>query len=374
MNDAANAPPSASFLEKDFYLREFRGRSLAIAVAASDLKSPGALAAVVDELVENGTRVVLISTERAAIDALVEGRFVSAATPRLEAVVWRRLRERPRVGLVVGGSLAFAPACRDVALRLRCSKLVWIDREGGLLRPGSGERLSFVHLAELREILAAGELDPRARRASLLREVEAMLAGGLPAVNVCTLSGLGEELFTYAGSGTLFTRDRYVVVRPLGLDDLDAANDLIARGVEEGFLAPRSEDSVDEVLASGFGAFVEDLHLAGIGTLLADPASGGGELASIYTLTRFLGEGIGGHLVGFAVELAEAQGLAFVYACTTSPRVAAFFERNGFQGVPPDALPASKWRGYDPERRARLLCLRRDITPAPRSGDTSTGR
>lgn len=363
--DPPSLPPAApsaaaSFLEKDFYLREFRGRSLAIAVAASDLKTAAPLAAVVDELVENGTRVVLISTERSAIDELVEGRFVSAATPRLESVVWRRLRERPRVGLVVGGSLAFAPACRDVALRLRCSKLVWIDREGGLVRPG-GERLSFVDLDELRALLAGSAAAPGSRRLALLREVMAMVEGGLPAVNVCTLAGLGEELFTYAGSGTLFTRDRYVVVRPLGLDDLDAADDLIARGVEEGFLAPRAPESIDEVLANGFGAFVEDRHLAGIGTLLVDAPSRSGEIGSLYTLTRFLGEGIGGHLVSFALELARRQGLEFVYGCTTSPRVAAFFERNGFRGVAPEALPASKWRGYDPARRARLLCVRREV-------------
>jgi len=379
MNEPAAPPPPpapapASFLEKDFYLREFRGRSLAIAVAASDLKSPAPLAAVVDELVENGTRVVLISTERAAIDELVEGRFVSAATPRLESVVWRRLRERPRVGLVVGGSLAFAPACRDVALRLRCSKLVWIDREGGLVRPG-GERLSFVDLDELRALLESGAPAPASRRHALLREVMAMLEGGLPAVNVCTLAGLGEELFTYAGSGTLFTRDRYVVVRPLGLDDLDAADDLIARGVEEGFLAPRSPESVDEVLASGFGAFVEDRHLAGIGTLLVDPATRAGEIGSLYTLTRFLGEGIGGHLVAFALELARAQRLDFVFACTTSPRVCAFFERHGFQEVAPEALPSTKWRGYDPARRARLLCVRRDVAaPGADSAGAPSGR
>ena len=351
---------SSSFTEKDFYLREFRGRHLAIAVPAAELRAPAPLHGVLGELTANGTRVVLISTERSAVEPLSGGHVLSAALPRLEAGVWRSLRGNPVVGLVVGGSLAFAPACRDVALRLRCSKLVWIDRDGGLLR-APGDRLSFVHLDELRKLLTSGGTPLSQRRLALLREVESMLEVGLPAVNVCTLDGLAEELFTYGGSGTLFTRERYVIVRPLGLDDFDAANDLIARGVDEGYLAPRTPEEIEEILASGFGAFVEDRHLAGIGALLIEPVGRAGEIASLYTLTRFLGEGVGTHLVAFAVELGRRQKLAYVFACTTSPRVCAFFERNGFRPASPDELPPSKWRGYDPERRARVSCYRRDL-------------
>jgi amino-acid N-acetyltransferase len=357
---AEATPSSTAFTEKDFYLREFRGRHLAIAVPAADLRAPAPLRRVLSELTGNGTRVVLISTERSAVEPLSQGHVLSSATPRLEAVVWRSLRESSVLGLVVGGSLAFAPACRDVALHLRCSKLVWIDRDGGLLR-APGDRLSFVHLNELRALLASGGTPLSQRRLALLREVELMLDLGLPAVNVCTLEGLAEELFTYGGSGTLFTRERYVIVRPLGLDDFDAANDLIARGVDEGYLAPRTPEEVEEVLASGFGAFVEDRHLAGIGALLIEPLARAGEIASLYTLTRFLGEGVGTHLVAFAVELGRRQKLDYVFACTTSPRVSAFFERNAFRPVVPDDLPPSKWRGYDAERRARVSCYRRDL-------------
>lgn len=350
---------ASGFLEKDFYLREFRGRSLVMAAAAADLRDPRPLLPVLGELSENGTRVVLVSTERGVLEPLVERQILSAATPHLEAVAWRRLRDRPRLGVLIGGSLAFGPACRDTALRLRCSKLLWIDRDGGLVRP-SGERLSFVHLDELRELLATqGSVTPR--RVALLREIEAMLAAGLPAVNVCTLDGVGEELFTYAGAGTLFTRERYVIVRPLGLDDLDAADDLIARGVEEGYLARRGPDAIDEVLAGGFGAFVEDRHLAGIGALLVDLSTRSGELASMYTLTRFLGEGIGGHLVSYARGLALAQRLAYIFACTTSERAATFFERNGMHRVGQGEVPPSKWRGYDASRRSRVICLRQDL-------------
>ncbi len=351
----SSAPP---FSEKGFYLQEFRGRTLAIAVQASDLREPAPLAAVVGELVAHGARVCVLSTERAHLESLLEGRVLSAATPRLEGAAWRILRKNGSVGLLIGGSLAFAPACRDVALRLGVGKLIWLDRDGGLVGT-EGTRLSFVHLEELQHYLAGD--GTKARRLALLREVERMLVGGIPAVNVCSLEGLADELFTYAGSGTLFTRERYMHVRRLGIDDFDAAADLLRRGVEEGYLAPRTDDEIDQVLASGFGAFVEGTHLAGIGALLVDEAARVAEIASLYTLTRFLGEGVGGQLVAYASERAAALGLCTVFACTTSDRVAAFFLRNGFEEVAQEGVPASKWKGYDAARRSRVRCLRREI-------------
>jgi len=356
---AIQSAAPAAFSEKGFYLLEFRGRTLAIAAPAADLRQPEKLAELVDELCANGTRVVLISTERSALEPLVGPNVLSMATPRLEGTIWRRLRAESRLGLVVAGSLAFAPACRDAALRLGIAKLVWLDRDGGLLRDNR-ERISFVHLEELRQILAAGA-QANLRRTALLREVEAMLVAGVPAVNVCRLEDLHDELFTYAGSGTLFTQERYMLVRRLVLDDYDAASDLIARGTSEGYLAPRSAEQLDLVLASGFGAFVEGRHLAGIGALLVDDGTRSAEIASLYTLTRFLGEGVGGHLVAYALARARERGLEYVYACTTSERVGAFFERHAFRMAGPDEVPAAKWRGYDLERRTRVRCYRMDL-------------
>jgi N-acetylglutamate synthase-like GNAT family acetyltransferase len=70
---------------------------------------------------------------------------------------------------------------------------------------------------------------------------------------------------------------------------------------------------------------------------------------------------VGGHLVAHAVERGQALGLAAVFACTTSERVAAFFLRQGFREVPQEELPASKLRCYDASRRARLRCFRKDL-------------
>jgi N-acetylglutamate synthase-like GNAT family acetyltransferase len=188
-----------------------------------------------------------------------------------------------------------------------------------------------------------------------------MLSAGVAAVNLCTLAGVSDELFTYDGSGTLFTCEGYVAVRRLGLDDFDAAADLIERGTAEGYLAPRTPEQIERVLESAFGAFIGGNHLAGLGTLLTYRDDQAAEIASLYTLTRFLGEGVGGHLIRFAAERAGGQGCRFVFACTTSPRVMAFFERNGFRKVDCGEVPETKWRAYDPARLSQIACLRRDL-------------
>jgi amino-acid N-acetyltransferase len=353
MSDAKGV---ASFTEKAFYLSEFRERTLAIACTGEN--EVDRAISVLDELEENRTRVVLLVAD-AALGARLGSRVIGEPAPRLLGPVWRALRESPRSALLLDPGESFAAACREIAAVLGVSKLIFLNPSGALVR-GDGSRISFVDLEELGALLAQPVGDA-AKRAALLREIELALRNGVPAVNLCTAEGLGEELFSYAGSGTLFTRDGYVEVRRLGIDDLDAADDLIARGVAEGYLAERDENALDQVLAGGFGAFVEGRHLAGIGALIAHPASRTGEIASLYTLTRFLGEGIGSHLVPALCEVAAERGDAFVFACTTTERVAAFFERHGFRRVAPDEVPAEKWRGYDRARRERVLCLRSDL-------------
>ena len=345
-----------AFSERDFYLAEFQGRTIAIAAPAGELADSKPLCGVLDELAANRTRVVLLSDAADALAELTGGDVLSIDVARLEGEVWRALRQRPAVGVALPAGDAFLTRCGEVTRRLAVTKLVWLDALGGVRRE-DGERRSFVALAELATLLEPGASERR----DLLLQVESVLRDGVPAVNVCTASGLADELFTYAGSGTLFTRDRYVTVRRLGIDDFDAAAHLVALGVAEGYLVPRSPEALDAVLAGALGAFVEGRHLAGIGALIPYPERGAAEIVSLYTLTRFVGEGVGAHLVAAALERARDQGLRYAFACTTSERVVAFFERCGFRRVADDAVPPEKWGAYDPGRRASIQCVRCDL-------------
>jgi N-acetylglutamate synthase-like GNAT family acetyltransferase len=351
------------FSEKDFYLAEFRGRTLAIALSearAGDLES---LESVLAELEANTTRVVLLSPNPALLEGLTGESPLVASDSRLVGRLWRVLRQQMRVGIAVAPDDEFARVCCEIVLRLRLAKLVWIDPDGRGLAGASGERLSFINLAEL-DLLLEAERKKRSRatpRACLLQELREVVAGGIASVNFCGLAGLADELFTYAGSGTFLARDRYVDVRWLALDEYDAAHHLIQRGVAEGYLVARSEGVLEEVLAHAFGVFIEGRHMAGIGALLIHLEDRAGEIASLYTLTRFLGEGVGGHLVDFAIESGCASRLTYLFACTTSERVERFFERCGFRRVDRSQLPAAKWKDYPPERLERVRCMRREL-------------
>jgi N-acetylglutamate synthase-like GNAT family acetyltransferase len=187
-----------------------------------------------------------------------------------------------------------------------------------------------------------------------------MIVGGVPAVNVCSGRDIARELLTYAGAGTFFTRDRYAEVRKLTLDDFDPANDLIARGEADGYLVPRDPAARDRVLAHAVGLFIEGRYLAGIGALLPHPQDNAAEIASLYALTRYAGEGVGSQIVRHAIETARRDGLDYLFSCTTSDRVEGFFVRNGFRRVGPEDVPKAKWQSYDRERRDRVRCLRFD--------------
>lgn len=356
------------FSEEAFYLREFRGRSLGFVIRGRDTIDASYLLDVFERLRANETRVVCFSDTAKAFEELDGISIVAADRPQIEVCVWRQLRKASLVGVVVrpkhgkgrkaGLKKEGSPnSLRELALRLGLAKVVWIDSRAAL-RGANGRRLSFVDLEGLRKIMEQpAHGDEKAR--PFLDECETLLEAGVQSISLCSAKGLSDELFSFSGSGTLFTRGKYVTVRPLILDDFDAAQSFILRGVEDGFLLPRSEKQIDSILACGFGGFIEERFLAGIGALLIDERSGAAEIAALYTLTRFMG-GVGSHLVGYAVEKARERGLDYVYACTTSPKVGSFFERNRFVSVASKALPAAKWKSYPRERREKLLCFRRD--------------
>ena len=353
---APDAPTSApqNFSEEGFYLREFHGRTLALAVAGGCRAGAPVIGRVLKDLEANHTGVLVLSDRTLEAPELGGIPRLEASPEPLAARVWRALQASPVLALELPPQ-DFVAGCHQLALTLGLRKLVWLDEDDGLQR-ADGSRASFVDLEQIGELRAAGHAQS-GERSQLLVEIERALRAGLPEVNLCSPAGLWDELFSYAGSGTLFTRRRYLEVRGLGLDDFSAADALISRGVEEGYLAPRDRAQRDEVLAQASGAFVEGRSLAGVGALLR--CGQAGEIACLYTLTRFLGEGVGGHLVEALCERSLTRGDTALFACTTHTRSAAFFERNGFERVAPDLLPDEKWRGYDAGRRERLICLRR---------------
>jgi N-acetylglutamate synthase-like GNAT family acetyltransferase len=357
---AAGLMSGTRFSERDFYLAEFRDRTLAFALSALDESGAERVESVLQILERNRTRVLLLGSDPGLLRRLAARESIELDDAAWVGRVWRATSGGYRTALSVapGGSLPRAAA--RVALRLRLAKLVLLDARGGLADP-NGRRIGSVDLPSLDDLAPKLGSGDRA----LLEEIRGLLVAGFPSVTVCSAQGLEDELFTWSGSGTFFTRERYASVRHLGLDEFAAAEELVRRGVEEGYLLPRSPEELEALLANAYGVFVEGRFLAGIGALIPYPDEAAAEIASLYTLTRFVGEGVGAHLVRFARERATADGLQFVFACTTSDRVAGFFERHGFRAVGPGSVPRAKWDRYDPARRASVRCFRLDVAPAP---------
>jgi N-acetylglutamate synthase-like GNAT family acetyltransferase len=394
------------FDEKSFYLEEFRARTLCFAVSLSDCEHSGGFAAlgkILRDLLANDSRlIVLIGTNAGAeADTKVVAetqrrlrpfvlsnrtahlfpnhkgrRWLGAAFVDLRGsrhvahpegpsvgVIWNVLRNQPLfVGFVESDRL-FDVAQR-LSVQLKLLKLVLVEAGGGV-SVARRVRLSFMDGSLLDATLRRGEAEWAgvASRRRTLEAIRAALLGGVGAVNLCTLDGLASELFTYEGSGTLFTLEDYCRVDRLGIDDFPAVEQLILWGQREGYLKQRTPDEITQILTSGYGATISTNHLAGICALITEPyvEDRAGEIVGLSTLTRFQGEGVGGKLVERAMQDAADMGLRYVFACTTEPGAQKFFQRHGFRHVAADQVPRSKWVGYDTKRLTRVKAFRREV-------------
>jgi N-acetylglutamate synthase-like GNAT family acetyltransferase len=179
------------------------------------------------------------------------------------------------------------------------------------------------------------------------------------------MAGLARELFTYEGYGTFFTLTDYCRVERLGIDDFHDVETLLGRGERGGYLKARSPGEIDHLLLHGYGARLGAApgELAGFCALLPYVDENAGEIAGLYTITRFQGEGIGGRLVTHMIEEGQKRGFSYLFAITTQEGAQRLFERHGFRRVSSEDVAASKWCGYDPERKKQIAVYRRELSP-----------
>jgi N-acetylglutamate synthase-like GNAT family acetyltransferase len=379
-------PTAPNFTEKTFYLEEFYGKSILLALvppSGERLSELDSLVLTLRELRRNQTRCIVICSVY-ALPPLVKrlGRmlrhepslFNPATGLRTRpyppdsavATIWKGLRDG---SIVVAATETEDPAdlvvfAQELASRLRVFKLVMLDRAGGLA-DADDEIDSFVDLRHIRRVLVRERVP---LRRGIIRAAHRALEDGVASVNLTSPRQVYEELFSFVGTGTLFTEQRYANVQQISIDDFEEVETLIRRGQDEGFLLPRSEPEIAGLLPSCFGYRVGDEHLAGVCALLTEPyrRERAGEITALYTLTRFLGEGVASELVKEVITEAQARRLTYVFACTSEDRAARFFGRLKigklkFRRVGPNSVAAPKWRGYEKSRIARLSIFRCDL-------------
>jgi len=395
---APTAKATDEFAEKSFYLDEFRSRSLCFSIQLADLPSPGGLAdlaALIRQLIANDTRVILLlgnngsgaaavrNVRRTLREQLTTGPTAArlpqhSRRPSLAGLVraldteqsdqelsklWTILRRAPLFAGIVPAQHLLETS-QWITGRLRVFKWVVLEPRGGIVS-SSGSPISFIDDSVLTELLRTGaaEWSGINGRRNTLRAVQKALRRGVKAVNLCAPAKIEAELFTYEGSGTLFTPEDYCRVEPLGIDDFEEVERLLERGHREGFLKGRDRGQISAILLNGFGATIGERHLAGICGLLTSGYENAraGEVAGLYTFTRFKGEGVGSRLLARLFSEATRLGLDYVFACTTDANAAAFFTRHGFGEVARSAVPAAKWRGYDPTRLRSVTVLKHDL-------------
>jgi N-acetylglutamate synthase-like GNAT family acetyltransferase len=380
--DGSAAGGAALFDEKSFYLEEFYGKSLLFALIPPSGERLGELNSLVRTLRElrrhQARCIVIVSADTLGRMMRRLGRLAPRAEPPVfnpsaglrsrpyppDSAVARIWRALSAGSIVVGAADTNKPTdftvfAQELASRLRVFKLILLDRQGGLTGRDA-ERLSFV---ELGRIGRAVRKERSARRRATLRAVARALGDGVGSVNLAAPRDVYEELFSFIGTGTLFTERQYGFVRPISIDDFEEVEALIGRGQREGYLLARSREEIAQLLPSCFGYRIGDEHLAGVCSLLTEPYHRDrvGELTALYTLTRFAGEGVAVELVKQVLNEARERPLRYVFACTAEERAAKFFTRIGFHRVGPRDIPPAKWRGYERARIARLYIFRYDL-------------
>ncbi len=285
------------------------------------------------------------------------------------ARIWSVLRTYPLfVGLWPSQvRSSFISCVQQLAVRLKVYRLILLDPSGGVST--GGNRLSFMNGPVLGELLRHGEAEwaGLGDRRRLLETVRAVLEGGVSSVSLCPITGLAQELFTYEGSGTLFTLTDYCRVERLGIDDFHEVEKLLERGQRERYLKARTPAEIGLLLLHGFGARLGPVpgELAGFCALLPYPEENAGEIVGLYTITRFQREGIGSRLVATMIAEGEQRGFSYLFASTSQEGAQRLFERHEFRRVAPEDVASAKWQGYDAERKRRVMVYRRELVSHP---------
>lgn len=358
-------PEEIPLAERGFFVEEFRG--ITIVISLPDLTPDGVatVARTIAGFAPGDTRFVLVVhslEDAAALRAALPVASALVASPTVwedegMARLWVTVADEHLV-VAVADPDGVAETAGFLAAGLRASKVVLTDPGGGWGDPPR----SFAELELYRSDLLA-ELTSRGA-GNLLPAAEAALRGGAYSVNICRTEDLERELFTFDGAGTLLTLGGYLTLAELRVDDLPAVEALVAQGVADGVLKPRSRSEIARMAVGGLGARVlRTGHLAGVVGLETDSYAGEGvgEVSGLITVSEFSGAGAGPLLLDGLVARAGALGLRALFAVTVSEDAGAFFGRRGFREVGRDVLPAAKWRDYDPARLAVVRCFWRDV-------------
>ncbi len=235
---------------------------------------------------------------------------------------------------------------------LGCKKVFFPGSESGLQI--NGVFRSYPTIAQLKEGLSGGaEFNISPHDVAFICDQQERY--GIDFVIVKARRGaIFEEVFTHAGSGTLFTSEYPNILRAANEGDVRDIMAIMHPYIVEGALTPVTEEELLRVIRcfmvySVNGVIVCAAALKHFGDLC--------ELAKLCTLPRFQARGRARDLVLALVNEARALGKAGIFALTVQSYVGEFFERLGFKEVPRESLPEEWLKGYDLSRPSRAFIM-----------------
>lgn len=252
----------------------------------------------------------------------------------------------------LAGRQALEAAVIQSLVTLGCNKVFFPGDQSGLTVDGVFK--SYPPTQKIIEAIESGaSFNLPVERVRFL--VEQQAHHGIDLVLVQARKGaIFEEVFTHAGSGTLFTEEYPNVLRAASESDVRDIMAIMQPYVVEGALKPVTEED----LLNTIGAFmVYSVNGQIVCAAALRPFGDACELAKLCTIPRFQARGRARALVLALVDEAKKQGKRAIFALTVQPYVGEFFERLGFKPVDRHSLPEEWRRGYDFSRPSKAYSM-----------------
>ncbi|MED5278882.1 MAG: amino-acid N-acetyltransferase, partial [Verrucomicrobiota bacterium] len=206
---------------------------------------------------------------------------------------------------------------REVAVRLKATKLIYVTTRDGLIR--NGEVIRQIPNGELDQILEHEPASLQPEQLAKARNSATACRAGIPRVHLINGSvheGLLAEVFSNTGIGTLVYANEYRQIRPAKKSDLSSILALTKSAVEAEELMDRSLADIEANIAE-YHLFEIDGNPVGCFSLTLYPDSNMGELGSVCVSAAHENQGIGSRLVEYAEKLGCDHGLTRLFVLST---------------------------------------------------------
>ena len=206
---------------------------------------------------------------------------------------------------------------REVAVKLKAAKLIYVTTHDGLIH--NGEVIRQIPNGKLDQIL---EKEPSSLQPDQLAKAHNSATAcrdGIPRVHLINGSvheGLLAEVFSNTGIGTLVYANEYRQIRQAKKIDLSSIIALTKNAVEAAELADRSLSEIEANIGE-YHLFEIDGNPVGCFSLSILAENKIGELGSVCVSPAHENQGIGSKLVDYAEKLARENGLNKLFALST---------------------------------------------------------